>query len=179
MSKVELSLQEATLLANKVVRMLAPYCQQIEVAGSLRRQKSMVGDIELVCVPLFQADLFGNDGASMLTPYLELLARDDELLKGDKWGPKYKKLHPPELPELSIDLFVTTVEEWGYTFTIRTGSANFSHKLVTPRIHGGFLPGYLRVAECRLWENGKVLDTSTELKFLEALRVGWIEPRDR
>lgn len=36
--------------------MLAPYCWDIEVAGSIRRGKAEVGDVELVYVPLMVSE---------------------------------------------------------------------------------------------------------------------------
>ena len=44
-------LRQAAALARSLVTFLEPYCDRIEVAGSVRRQKADVGDIELVLVP--------------------------------------------------------------------------------------------------------------------------------
>jgi DNA polymerase/3'-5' exonuclease PolX len=51
MSSGTIPLLAATTLAAKLVAQLAPYCERIEVAGSVRRQKDIVGDIELVAIP--------------------------------------------------------------------------------------------------------------------------------
>jgi DNA polymerase/3'-5' exonuclease PolX len=47
----------ATTLAAKLVAQLAPYCERIEVAGSVRRQKDIVGDIELVAIPKLETHI--------------------------------------------------------------------------------------------------------------------------
>lgn len=177
--KTKLAYEQAKSLADRIIKELAPVCAKIEIAGSIRRQKQTIGDIEIVCIPKQQADLFGNAGASLLDPELEILAQEERIIKGDKWGQKYKKFHIPAMPELGVDLFITTPEEWGYTFTIRTGGKEFSHMCVTPKQQGGFLPGHLRVGGCRLWEGDKALDTSEEIYFLSALGLGWIEPEAR
>lgn len=183
MSKIKLPYNQALPLAEKIVNELKPVCARIEIAGSIRRLKPEIGDIEIVCIPLQQEDLFGNLGASLLNPHLEQLAQDGRIIKSEgkekKWGDKYKKFHIPAMPELSIDLFITTPEEWGYTYVIRTGSRDFSRLCVTPKQQGGYLPGHLRVAGCRLWEGATPLDTPEERDFLEALGVGWIEPENR
>lgn len=179
MSKTKIPLSQAQGLADKIIKELAPVCQRIQVAGSVRRKKKMVGDIEIVCIPLTQVDLFGDPTGSLLDPELEYLIEEGRIIRGDKWGTKYKKFHPVALPELGIDLFITTPNEWGYTFTIRTGSADFSRRIVTPKQQGGFLPGHLRVSECRLWEGMTALSTPEERDFFEALGLGWIEPEDR
>lgn len=179
MSKIKLPYSQALPLAEKIVNELKPVCARIEIAGSIRRLKPEIGDIEIVCIPLQQEDLFGTGGASLLEPGLENLLSQERIIKGDKWGPKYKKFHPASMPDLSVDLFITTPEEWGYTYVIRTGSSNFSRLCVTPKQQGGYLPGHLRVAGCRLWEGATPLDTPEERDFLEALGVGWIEPENR
>lgn len=179
MSKTKIPLAQAQVLADKIIKELAPVCERVQVAGSVRRQKAEIGDIEIVAIARHQLDLFGTPGASLLEPELETLAARGRIIKGDKWGPKYKKFHIPARRDLAVDLFITTPEEWGYTFTIRTGSAEFSHRLVTPKQQGGFLPGDLWVGSCRLWRDGKALDTPEEKDFLEALGIGWIEPENR
>jgi hypothetical protein len=51
MGSGSIPLPAATALAAKLVAQLAPYCERIEIAGSVRRQKDIVGDIELVVIP--------------------------------------------------------------------------------------------------------------------------------
>lgn len=44
-------LEQAQRLAQQLVVDLEPACERIEVAGSIRRQRSQVKDIELVVIP--------------------------------------------------------------------------------------------------------------------------------
>jgi DNA polymerase/3'-5' exonuclease PolX len=44
-------LTQARRLAEKIMEELAPSCARIEIAGSIRRGLSTVGDIDLVCLP--------------------------------------------------------------------------------------------------------------------------------
>jgi len=46
-----MKLEEAQVIAEKTKALLAPYCERIEIAGSIRRKKPDVGDIELVAIP--------------------------------------------------------------------------------------------------------------------------------
>ena len=52
----------ALMLAQGLIETLRPHCERIEIAGSLRRGKPDVGDIELVCIPKADEmrDLFGG-----------------------------------------------------------------------------------------------------------------------
>ena len=54
MNPPNLSLKQALPLAEKIVEALAPYCSKIEIAGSIRRKRPVVGDIDLVCLPKWQ-----------------------------------------------------------------------------------------------------------------------------
>ncbi|GAH36680.1 unnamed protein product, partial [marine sediment metagenome] len=45
-----MELERARVIANIVVKAIAPYCQKIEVAGSIRRRKPIVKDIDLVVI---------------------------------------------------------------------------------------------------------------------------------
>lgn len=42
---------DAVLIAEDLVRELAPLCERIEIAGSIRRMKYVVNDIDLVVIP--------------------------------------------------------------------------------------------------------------------------------
>ncbi|MEW6287659.1 MAG: hypothetical protein AB1509_15670 [Chloroflexota bacterium] len=65
--KTKLPLPEAQKIAARVIDALAPHCQRIEVAGSIRRQSPQVGDIEIVCQPKTGADLFGQSKTARYT----------------------------------------------------------------------------------------------------------------
>ena len=54
---------EAESIANKVRQHIAPVMDRVEVAGSIRRQKEVVGDIEICGVPADRARLIALRGA--------------------------------------------------------------------------------------------------------------------
>ena len=56
-STTRIALMEATGLAGELVALLQPACERIEIAGSIRRQRPDVGDVELVVVPRLKAPL--------------------------------------------------------------------------------------------------------------------------
>ena len=64
-------------------------------------------------------------------------------------------------------------------FTIRTGPGDFSKEMVTRARHYG-----MQVDEGRLWrvhrdDSRTAVETPTEQSFFEALRIPYLEPRDR
>lgn len=159
--KERIPLGRAVLLMEEAKDILAPVCERIEEAGSIRREQDTIGDIELVCIPKVEqvpTGLFGDTSPFNLLDNLvtELLAtRDDRLaLRYDKdgrpaVGERYKRLLFRGFP---LDLFsVLPPAQWGVIYTIRTGPADFSHRLVTPVRMGGWLPDGMKV------HNGQLL----------------------
>lgn len=179
--KQRIPLKRADNLMGKIIAALSPGCLRIEAAGSVRRCVPTVGDLEIVCVPKPTLDLFGDPAGSLLDLILADLVIAKRLIRGDKNGDKYKTFFVPSVEGLKLDLFITTPECWGVNFTIRTGSAEFSHKLVTQKWMGGHLPSNLLVAGARVWETdkSKVYDTPEEGDLFDLIGLAWIEPVDR
>lgn len=169
-------LAEAQRLAAAVIDLLQPYCDRIEVAGSVRRQKVDCGDIEIVCIPKAQFNL-------LMEPYRAANKIENAL---DAVGYKCPRFNGEHFKQFSVgpcnvDLFITSPECWGVIYTIRTGGADFSHKLVTPKNLGGLLRSYLQVKDGRLQyrETGVQLDTPEEIDVFNAVGIAWIEPSKR
>lgn len=53
-------LAPALQVAFRLKMALTPYCERVELAGSIRRCRPQVGDIELVTIPRRPLDLFGQ-----------------------------------------------------------------------------------------------------------------------
>lgn len=47
----EISLETAQKVAEAVVKKLSPYCERLAVAGSIRRRRPRVHDIDMVVIP--------------------------------------------------------------------------------------------------------------------------------
>ena len=162
-------------LANELLSALAPGCERIEVAGSLRRGSPTPKDIELVAIPktVFIPNLFNeqNESEAVNTwKYVHVYnlnyALDDLILEG-AWqydpqtkrnGEKYKRLrHTSERNHagalVACDLFIVNPRTWGIQFAIRTGPQAFSKALVI-RAHkcGMFVDGGLLHWHRRLYK---------------------------
>lgn len=100
-----MQLELARNLANQVVAKLNPYCRRIEIAGSIRRNKTMVRDIDLVLIPSdpwnLQHEIVG----------LGVL---------DKNGSKLKRLQLPQ--GAFVDMYLCDESTWATVLLIRTGS---------------------------------------------------------
>lgn len=167
-------LETARRLADEVVEVLLPGCERIEVAGSVRRKKAMVSDIDLVCVAREAQTLF-QAGSLVSLPGIIALAVDQRGWKLLKNGPHQKKI---DIGPLAVELYITTPAQWGVMFLLRTGDAEFSHWCVTARKFGGALPSNMQIADGRVWQGG-ALDTPEEMDVFNALRLKWIDPQYR
>lgn len=165
-------------IAVAMVERLRPACHRIEIAGSLRRQRPLVGDIEIVAIPRLDADLFG---APLLTGDVDrlLAAWPVEMVKN---GPRYKQFSFASTAgqRYTVDLFLQPdPATWGVNLLIRTGSAVFSQKMVTPKWSGGYKPDGLEVREARVWQGNEMLDTSEEEKVFALWGMDFVEPAAR
>ena len=147
-AKVRIPLAQAEEYAAEIVGLLAPACSRIEIAGSIRRRRPDVGDIEIVCIPtlipvidqdLFSAPIQGEPVNLLDSRCLKLIGDGTLDLRPDKNGrsangSRYKRLL---YRDFGLDLFIVLPPaQWGVLFTIRTGSAEFSHRLVTDKRQG-------------------------------------------
>jgi DNA polymerase (family 10) len=111
-----MKLEEAKRIAKKYKAILAPLCERIEIAGSIRRCKEECRDIELVVIPR------GKDMYLFVEEVNKLYK-----LKGEPTGKYTRRL----LPEgIKLDLFIANRDNWGLIFAIRTGNAKFSHEVL-------------------------------------------------
>jgi DNA polymerase/3'-5' exonuclease PolX len=174
MAKQKLPLADARKLAEAIVSRLSGYCQRIEIAGSIRRCKPEVGDIEIVALPLFDRDMFGAISENHLLDGVDWL----KFGKVIKNGHKYKQIELHEGPNL--DLFIVTPPaQWGVQFLIRTGSADFSHRFVTQKKLGGTLPSNLRVQDGAIWSNNHIIETPEENDVFALAGIPFVEPEKR
>jgi DNA polymerase/3'-5' exonuclease PolX len=143
-------LSKASIWAKHYQGFLEPYVERVEIVGSVRRGKSEVHDIEMLVIPLpgTQLDLFGVPQGNRLEENICGLAKtwQAELRMN---GPQIKKLGLCEGPTLEI--YISTLERWGVEMVIKTGNKEFSHKCVTARRQGGYLP-----SDCKIRDGWKV-----------------------
>lgn len=184
-----MELKKAIDKADKFQKLIAPYCDHVQVAGSIRRLKPEVNDIEIVAVPKIYIemayDMFLNRCPpddiveNYLLGFLSKALSDgtltlDPALKRN--GDKYKRFLFDGMP---LDLFIADEDNLGNILAIRTGNAEFSHQLVTPRNQGGLMPSYLKQKDGYLWNGNSRIVCQTEQDFFDAIGIPFVEPRER
>ena len=172
--KIKMTLGQAEPLANKIVTALAPGCERIQIAGSVRRQRPLVGDIEIVAIPRLIPELPAQ--LSILGEPPQMVSALDILLgklvnekphfrRGTKNGPLFKNFlieFDSDGSEIGLDLFLTTPEQWGYILALRTGPGDFNQAWVTQKSKGGLLPNEYRFNDGWLYKSGQRVPTPTE-----------------
>lgn len=172
-----IALKEAESMASELIEYLRPLCQRIEVAGSVRRLKNYVNDIEIVLIPRPIQGLFGDLEYSASQIREALQQKGFEIVKG---GVDY--IQAKSRTGVLFNIFITDPDRWGCVFTIRTGSAAFTRRLVTTRNEGGVKPNHLafvggRIAD--ISQGGKFLDTPEEKDVFDTLGLPWVKPWER
>lgn len=159
---------EALQIAEAKVTLLSPYCDRIQIAGSIRRECPVIGDIEIVCIAKpYQTGLFEDGIASVVNKW--------EKVKGDLVYGK-NKYTQRILPEgIKLDLFFAEPGNWGTILCIRTGSADYSRfELASGWVKQGYtsIGGYL-------WKDGKRHEVREEVDLFKIIGIPWLEPKLR
>ena len=177
-------LAEAREVAEELITLLRPACEKIAVAGSVRRRKDQVGDIELLCISkvLSDLDFFGKSTDYAILDKMLVGIIGDGLLdyrlnrKGSRaFGPLNKLLvHRPS--GIGVDIFSTTAENWGLSLLVRTGSRSFNIKVMT-RFRSLGMQGhaYGGVTD----QHGRDLACPTEEEVFRILQWPFVAPEQR
>lgn len=157
---------EAKAIADELIDVLQPYCKKIEVAGSVRRKKEEVKDIEICLVPDNANKLF-----NMLGKYLLDLNPKFSYIKN---GTRYKQF---VYRGCQVDMFIAREDNWGLIYLMRTGSAEFSAKMLArwKKVTGGGYSkeGYLYNA------NNEIFYTPEEEDMFRLCKMEFVEPELR
>ena len=189
---------QAKEIAIRVYKALQPWCERIEIAGSVRREKADVHDIELVCDPavILQNDMFGEVLAKQrVAGFLNAVRAQGKIIKGDIASGRFVQV---ELPEgIVLDLFMPQSFDFYRQLAIRTGSADYSHKVIaTAWIKKGYVGtenGLRLASECyakdlgdgkKKWICNNPNPTLTpvfqnEYEFFKWLGLEWLSPNKR
>ena len=117
-------LADALRVAQDLKALLAPACERIEIAGSVRRQKPDVADIELLCVPKPCNEILYIDALDEAVMGGPLDMRPN--VKGRFTYGRLNKLMVHRSSGIPVDIFSVEVRNWGMSLVVRTGPAEFN-----------------------------------------------------
>lgn len=174
---------QAQVIAWKARATLLPWCDRIEIAGSIRRRKATVKDVELLVIPRAASrDLFGAVTGDSATAYLAEAVKDAHgpwALRLSKAGYRTFGLENKLLTYegFPVDVFTSTPELWGMRLVVRTGPMEFNVRMMARfrqlGMRGHAYAGAVDDAE------GNPIPCPTEENVFRLLRWNWIPPEER
>ncbi len=181
------SYRDALKVAEFLIDRLVPCCERMTIAGSLRRHKEDVGDIELVLIPKIEIredpeKLFDYKEVDLFDENLQKLIKDRVIEKrlnekgSECWGMK-NKLARHLLSGIPVDFFSTTESSWWNYLTCRTGPAESNQRVAVAAIEKGWKwtpygPGFID-------EKGRVIPVLRERDVFEFVGLPYQEPENR
>jgi DNA polymerase/3'-5' exonuclease PolX len=175
MNKPVFNLKIAQGAAQNLVNLLQPACRQIEIAGSIRRRKAEVHDIDLVVWPIFERftmkDLLGYEVEGFIEPRrlmalltaqgLAKMDHDDKIVRFT-WG------------GIPTELYICSHNGTNFAalLQMRTGSAEFNKHLAARAKKMGmkYVAGY------GIFRETERVDDGTEAGIFTALNLPWTDP---
>jgi DNA polymerase (family 10) len=162
--KSKIILERAQKTAEAIVKRLAPYCKpdKIVVAGSIRRRRPWVHDIDIVLIP--------SDPWNLQQEILNLSRPMKPLLQGEK-------VMRFMLGDIQVDLYFATEDNWATLLLIRTGSTENNIRLCSRAKEMGW---HLHADGSGLYNQyGKRVAGDTEISIYNALGLPYQTPEER
>jgi len=130
-----MDIDDALKYARPVLEKLSKHCLFISMAGSVRRKRIWVKDIEIVCVPrLIEIPNGLFDKQVVRDPvFVDIVRSLGTIERGKPDVGKYVKIILNSLVGLepiALDLFITNPSDYGRQLAIRTGSSKYSMSVI-------------------------------------------------
>lgn len=189
--------KSARKIAISVGNQLIPFTEKLNIAGSVRRKKDEVKDIELICIPktceVPSGLLFENPVTIVDPAFVDALQSLGKIIKGQPDG-RYMQILLHQ--DIMLDLFLPDPVDYYRQFAIRTGSAKYSAiVLASAWVQNGWCgsdKGLRLVTDCRSRITGgkKVWSCvnpdpqlppvwASEEEFFTWLNLEWVLPEQR
>ena len=164
-----LPLATADEVAAKVVKLLKPHCERIDEAGSVKRRRPTIGDLEIVCIPK------PYDPSPLFCSGIATVVNQWEKVKGELPCRFTQRVLPWH--GMKLDLFMPHPDGYGLQLAIRTGSADWCRTVLAPawvragyRSEGGLL---------RRSSDGAICPTPTEEALFRMIGLPWVDATAR
>jgi DNA polymerase/3'-5' exonuclease PolX len=151
-------LETAKIIARDIVRKLEPFCTRIHIAGSVRREKEEVKDIEVICTPLKVQKggktLFDDDPVEyeVSKQFINAVNNLGQKLKGSPEGRYCQMFVAHSYGKINCDIFIPQEHDYYRQLCIRTGSRDFVHHTIAvawrEKNWVGTEDGLRRIEEC-------------------------------
>jgi len=154
----------ATEMANRLVALLEPCCERIAVAGSIRRKRPQVKDIDLVIITGSLSGL----GITLLR-YGEILTK--RRLDSTTRIIKYR------FRGVLVEIYMANPQTWPMLLLVRTGSVSHNQMLAMRARSRGLK--FKANGDGILDADGRRISADTEESIFEALGMKYVPPEER
>lgn len=166
-----IELAKARKWAEQIVEELKPFCERIEIAGSIRRQRPQVNDIDFVILPkdgnveAVKARCMRNSPQVLTNGTVNFLFMIGHNVQVDIFFARAP----------AHELFGRTPGNWGSLLVCRTGSATFNAWLASQAKRAGLHWNPYSGVD----RNGTALPCEEEADVFKAIGVDWVKPEQR
>lgn len=172
-----MELAKAQRVAARLCQMFAPVVAEIVPAGSIRREKPVVKDVELVAC--LREDLTIPHAEHEISSFVLQGVVDDKWEMdriNAKNGRRYKRFVVHAGGEfVSVDLFIADSQNFGNLLAIRTGDADWTRLMVT-RGSQGLMPNDMAQRDGYLWRGDEIVACRTEIDYFNAIGIPYVSP---
>jgi len=169
-----MELEKAKAIAEKIKAVLESSCERIVIAGSIRRQKPDVGDIELLCIPKYIAGVDMLDAKIQTLIHFDMLGYRLNKLGSKVYGAKNKLLVHPS--GIGVDIFSTDEQCWPVALVVRTGGKVTNQRIAMAAIRKGW---HLRAYGSGFSTPDGDIVCNSEREVFEAVDLPYLEPWER
>jgi len=171
-----MELTRAREIAEEIMALLVGSCDRKEIAGSIRRRKPDVGDIEILCIPRFEGGADSLDRRVQGLMLHGVLALRLNKLGRKTYGPKNKLLlHVPS--GIGVDIFSTTEECWPVSLVVRTGGKMTNKEIAYRALERGM--SFHAYGRGFTQADGSELICQSEAAVFKAVGLAYLEPWER
>lgn len=172
-------------MAGEIIEAISDVCLNMAIAGSLRRLKPEVSDVEILYQPQTEErpdGLFTKAKVDLAAERIEQLLRRGIITKrlSEKgtptWGP-LNKFSVHVKTGIAVDIFCEPdPENWARSLLFRTGPAAFNIRIIKACLAQGMnLHAYGKA----LTRNGEVIPCGTEQAIFEVAKMSYLKPEHR
>jgi DNA polymerase (family 10) len=143
-------------LADKIVKLIKPFCRKIEIVGSIRRKEKNPADIDVVLIPKDRIKLE------------EFMKRKWKFIQGGEKKSRWR------IEGVNAELYYTTTKSWGATLLAYSSKfgAGIGLRVIAKK------KGY-KLNQYGLFRGNKLVAGKTEEEIYHALGRPWKKPWNR
>lgn len=154
--------EHAENLGKEIIALLVRHVERAEIAGSVRRRRPQVNDLDIVVIPKMW--MWSSIPAALESSDLKFVRGKDELLTFVRY-----------LDNFTVDIYRASPQTWGTLLLIRTGSKMHNVKLCVRARELGLMLS----AKKGVLHQGIVIASRTEEEIFKALQMDFIPPELR